>query len=106
MDRIFQELMSNMTLICMILGIFAFVVSVITEVTKDMGVLATLPTDLQVIVSSIAICQVAYFAYCAFFSIEIQWYYIAGCFFAAFIVAYIAMYGWDKLTTLYKRFKK
>lgn len=98
--------LNNLALIFTILGMLAFVVSVITEVTKSIGFLSKIPTNLQVIVVSITLCQVAYFAYSSYFSIEIQWYYIAGCFIASFIVAFTAMYGWDKLTDLYSRFKK
>lgn len=89
-----------------IIGAMAFVISVITEVTKNVGFLKHVPTDSQVIVLSILLCQVAYFAYISYFKIEVQWYHVAGCFIAAFMVAFVAMYGWDKLTALYKRFKK
>jgi hypothetical protein len=95
---------NNAILLVTIIGVLAFLVSVITEVTKKIGFLAKIPTDFQVIVLSIVLCQVAYFAYTSKFSIEIQWYYVAGCFIAAFIVSFISMYGWEKFTTLYNRF--
>lgn len=99
---------TNLLLLLTIVGILAFLVSAITEVTKNLGFLAKIPTDLQVIVVSVLLCQVAYFAYTTAFSVEIQWYCVAGAFIAAFIVSFVAMYGWTKLTELFDRlrFKK
>jgi hypothetical protein len=99
-------IMNNIALIMLVIGLAAFLVSVITEVTKGIGVMKKIPTDVQVIVLSIVVCLVAYLAYISYFNIEIQWYYIAGCFVIAFIVAFVAMYGWEKLNLLYKRFTK
>jgi hypothetical protein len=104
--EVFSLITSNPVLLLTIVGTLAFLVSVITEVTKNIGFLAKIPTDLQVIVLAVLLCQVSYFAYCSYFSINIQWYYIAGCIIAAFIVAFVAMYGWSKLTLLYNRFRK
>lgn len=104
--EILSTIMSNIAIIMAVIGLAAFLVSVITEVTKGIGILKKIPTDIQVIVLSVMVCLVAYLAYVSYFSIEIQWYYIAGCLVAAFIVAFVAMYGWEKLTSLYGRFVK
>ena len=84
--EVFNLFMSNLGVLLTILGVLTFLVSVITQVTKNIGFLKRIPTDLQVIVTSIILCQVAYFAYTSKFSIEIQWYYIAGCLIASFRV--------------------
>lgn len=105
MELIITSLTNNILLIFTIIGVLVFLVSVITEVTKNIGFLKRIPTDTQVIALSILLCNVSYFAYISYFSIEIQWYHIAGCFVAAFIVAFVAMYGWAKLTALYDRVK-
>ncbi|MDF2844784.1 MAG: hypothetical protein K0R00_3210 [Herbinix sp.] len=97
---------NNLMLFLVAIGVLAFLVSTITEVTKNIGFLLRIPTDLQVIVLSTLLCLVAYFAYTSYFTIEVQWYYVAGCIIVAFIVAFVAMYGWEKLTALYNRFKK
>jgi hypothetical protein len=106
MMEFFEFITNNLMLLLAILGVLAFLVSVITEVTKNIGFLKRIPTDLQVILLSTLLCLVAYFAYTSYFSIDIQWYFVSGCFIAAFIVAFVAMYGWEKLTVLYNRFKK
>lgn len=103
--EMFNLITNNFTLLLTVMGILVFLVSVITEVTKNIGILKKIPTDLQVIVLSILLCQVAYFTYTSYFKMEIQWYYISGCFVAAFLVAFLAMYGWGKLTILYNRSK-
>ena len=103
---LFTFISNNFALFLLVIGALAFLVSVITEVTKNIGFLSRIPTDLQVIVLSTLLCLVSYFAYTSYFNIEIQWYCIAGCFILAFIVAFVAMYGWEKLTKLYNRFKK
>jgi hypothetical protein len=102
--ELFAFFTNNLVLLLTIIGVLAFLVSAITEVTKNVGFLKRIPTDLQVIVLSTALCLVAYFAYTSYFNVDIQWYYIAGCLIAAFIVAFVAMYGWEKMTALYKRF--
>lgn len=97
---------NNALLLLAIIGVLAFLVSVITEVTKNIGFLAKIPTDLQVIILSVMLCLMTYFTYASYFKLKIEWYYISACLVAAFIVAFVAMYGWDKLSTLYSRFKK
>ena len=97
---------NNIVIVLSLIGVLAFLVSVITEVTKNIGFLEQIPTDMQVIFMSIVLCQWLYFTYVSYMGIGIRWFYIVGCLIAAFIVSFVAMYGWDKLTTLYYRFKK
>lgn len=89
----------------LIVGILAFIVSVIVEVTKNLPGLKAIPTDLEVIVLSIVLTLVAFFAYMSYMQLAIVWYYVVGAFIAGLFVAFIAMYGWTKLTELYDRFK-
>ena len=89
----------------LIVGILAFLVSAITEVTKGLPWLNTIPTDAQVIVLSIVLTLVAFFAYIAYMSIVVTWYYIVGAVICGFFVAFVAMYGWTKLTELWSRFQ-
>ena len=97
---------NNLFLVLGLIGALAFLVSVITEVTKGIGFLTRIPTDLQVIVLSMMLCLVTYFMYTAYSNLVVYWYYVAASVVASFIVAFVAMYGWDNLTELYSRFKK
>lgn len=89
----------------MIIGILAFVVSVIIEVIKNVSFLKNIPTDLVVIVLSEVLTVLSFLAYMSYNSIAVTWYLAVGSFIAGFFVAFVAMYGWDKITELYNRFK-
>ena len=58
-----EILLQNVTLIMAVVGVLAFVVSVITQVFKGVGVLSKIPTDILVFVLSIVLTVVAYVAY-------------------------------------------
>ncbi|MGB8455137.1 MAG: hypothetical protein WCD89_22755 [Anaerocolumna sp.] len=95
---------NNLVTILGVIGMLAFLVSVITEVTKGVGFLKKIPTDIQVIVLSVFLCVFAYFAYATYAGLTVAWYLVIGAVIGAFIVAFVAMYGWDKLNVLYNRF--
>lgn len=86
-------------------GMLAFAVSVIIEVIKNVKFLAAIPTDLVVIVLSIVLSVVATLAYASITELAITWILIVGSVIAGFFVAFIAMYGWEKIATLYDRIK-
>lgn len=89
-----------------IFGILAFVVSVITEIIKEVGKLWKIPTDAVVLVLSEILTIIAFLGYNTYAARQFIWYELAAVIVAGFIVAFISMYGWEKLTTLYDRFKK
>lgn len=95
---------NNLMTIMFVVGLAVFLVSVITQVTKGIGFLKKIPTDIQVILLSIIICIVGYLAYASYSGTAITWYYIVGAFFGSFIVAFVSMYGWTKLKELFGRF--
>lgn len=99
-----EALFANMTMILAVIGALAFMVSVITQVFKGVGVLSKIPTDILVFVLSIGITVVAFVAYMQYIQMTILWYMILTAIMAGFIVAFIAMYGWEKLSELWKRF--
>ena len=86
------------------LGALAMLVSVITEVVKNVGVLKKLPTDLLVLVLSVGLCVAAYFAAAGHYGFGGAWYMVLGAAAAGFVVAFIAMFGWEKLGALRQRF--
>lgn len=99
-----EALFANVTMILAVIGALAFMVSVITQVFKGVGVLSKIPTDILVFVLSIGITVVAFVAYMQYIQMTILWYMILAAIMAGFIVAFIAMYGWEKLSELWKRF--
>lgn len=97
-----EMLFTNMTAILAVIGALAFIVSVITQVFKGVGVLSKIPTDILVLVLSIGITVTAFVAYMQYIQQTIIWYMIL----AGFLVAFVAMYGWEKFAELWSRFKK
>lgn len=89
-----------------VLGALAFMVSIITELLKDLPGIKKMPTKAFVILVSLVVTVVALLIYVAYVNAMLLWYYVALAVFAAFVVAYIAMYGWDTLKELKDRFIK
>ena len=86
------------------IGTLAFVPSVITEVIKGIGVFKKIPTDIVVIILSMVLTVVAFFAYAQYAALVVTWYLIVAALIGGFFVAFIAMYGWSKLKELWTRF--
>lgn len=99
-------MIEQITTLMGVVGAIAFVVSVITQVLKGVKPLDKLPTDILVFILSIVLTLVAYFAYASYVELAILWCYVVGAVIGGFIVAFVAMYGWEKLSDLYSRFKK
>ena len=104
--NILETLMSNITIILAVIGAIAFIVSVITQVIKGVGVFAKIPTDGLVLMLSIGITVAAFVAYMQYVHMTILWYMVLAAIMAGFVVAFVAMYGWEKLSELWKRFGK
>lgn len=88
------------------IAIAAFIVSIITEVIKDIGPLKNVPTNLVVIALSMLVTTTAYFGVSSYFTRAIIWYELIATVVASFVVAFVAMYGWTKLTEVWDRFKR
>lgn len=104
--NILETLTSNIMIILAVIGAIAFIVSVITQVIKGVGVFAKIPTDGLVLVLSIGITVAAFEAYMQYLHMTILWYMVLAAIMAGFVVAFVAMYGWEKLSELWKRFGK
>ncbi len=104
--NIMETIVANMTIILAIIGTLAFFVSLITQVIKGIGIFARVPTDILVVVLSIGITVAAFAAYMQYIQMTILWYMVLAAIIAGFVVAFVAMYGWEKLSDLWKRFGK
>lgn len=81
-----ETLFANMTTILAVIGALAFMVSVITQVFKGVGVLAKIPTDILVFVLSIGMTVTAFVAYMQYIQQTILWYMILAAVLAGFLV--------------------
>ncbi len=78
-------------------------VTMIVEVVKRL--IPRVPTDLVVFIISIALTVVALYICCEIMAITVMWYYAVGAVVLGIAVAYAAMFGWDKFTSLWTRLK-
>lgn len=99
-----EQIIVNMTLVIGIVGVLAFAVSVITQVFKGVSGLKKIPTDILVFVLSIGLTVTAFVAYMDYIHQTIIWYMILAAILAGLLVAFVAMYGWEKVAELWKRF--
>ena len=76
-------------------------VQLIVEVVKRL--VPKIPTDLVVVVVSIALSVLALFIGAEILQITIMWYYAIGAVILGIFVAYAAMFGFDKFTALWTR---
>lgn len=88
-----------------VVGMLAFAVSAITEVIKGIGFMQKVPTNAVVIVLSMALTVVAFFAYAQYAAIAVVWYMVVAAVLCGFFVAFIAMFGWDKLNEMWESFR-
>ena len=78
-------------------------VTMIVEVVKRL--IPKVPTDLVVLITSVALTVVALFICAEIMEITVMWYYAVGAVVLGIAVAYAAMFGWDKFTALWSRLK-
>lgn len=99
-----EILLTNMTILLGVIGILAFTVSVVVQVFKGVSVLKKIPTDILVFVLSIGLTVTAFVAYMQYVQQTILWYMIIAAILAGLLVAFVSMYGWEKVSELWKRF--
>ncbi len=87
-----------------VIGTLAFIVSLITEVTKDTALLKKIPTDLQVLVLAQLASQGALLIHITRQGLALAWYMPVLAIPAGFMVAFIARYGWSAFGELKSRF--
>lgn len=99
-----EILLTNMTILLGVIGFLAFTVSIIVQVFKGVSFLKKIPTDILAFVLSIGLTVTAFVAYMQYIQQVILWYMILAAILAGLLVAFVAMYGWEKVSELWKRF--
>lgn len=100
-----ELLMQYVTYALIVIGVLAFVVSMIVQVIKEMPYLVKLPTNAVALAASMIICPLAVIVACQYFKIVIEWYYVFASFVAAFIVYLVATGGWERVHEMWNRTK-
>ncbi len=98
-----ETIIKDATMVLTAIGGMAFIVSVIVQVTKGVGVLAHIPTDLETLVVSLALPNVAVVVESQINNHYLHWWHFVAATIAGFCVAFVAMYGWEKASALFKR---
>lgn len=82
-------------------AVLALIVNIIVELTKDIGVINKIPTQLYAIVISLFVNFISLGALGTLVTIQV----VCITILSSFIVAYMSMYSYDTLIGLYDRFK-
>lgn len=100
-----EILMQYVTYALMAIGVLAFMVSVITQVIKEMPGLRNIQTNVVALVVALLLCPLAVVVLCIYFKMALLWYYIVGAVIAAPIVYLVATGGWEKVAEMWQRTK-
>ena len=98
-----NEVLQYLSYLLIAIGAMSCIVSIITQVIKSWPRLDLLPTSAVVIVLSLILCPVAFIAMMSWLDQPIEWYMIFACFLDAFVVALVAMDGWERLKEIWDR---
>lgn len=96
-------IMQYLSYLFIAIGVMAFLVSVVTQVIKDLPGLKNLPTSMVVIVLSLVLCPLAMLALLEYIKQPVTWYMVFACILAAFVVALVSMDGWERLEEIWNR---
>lgn len=97
MDIMDISVLTNyLPMLMVIIGVLVVFTNIIVEVLKKLT-WDKLPTNILAILVAVALTLAAFFAWIAIVGIPFMWYYLAAAVVVAFMVAYAAMFGFDKL---------
>ena len=86
----------NLSTILTIVGILVVLTNIVVQVLKK-ATWEKLPTNILAIIVSMVLTLVVFFAYCQIKAIAVVWYMVVAAVVLGFLVAYAAMFGFDKL---------
>ena len=86
----------DLALLMTVIGVLVALTNIFVQVLKQL-IGEYLPTSLVAFVVAIVLTLLAFFAWASYTQLAIEWYYIPGAVIAGVLVAYAAMFGFDKL---------
>lgn len=88
----------------LIIAGLVIIVNIITEVVKEVFELKNAKfINIFVTIFSIALTILVFVAFCSVNAIQITWYMVGAVIIVGFMVAYAAMFGYDKLLSYFKK---
>lgn len=97
--------LSIVSVIVICVTFLAMTCSFITECIKELPYFNTVPTKLLCYAVAILVTTPSAIAMLAFFEIPVEWYMCFAAFLASFIVAKVAIGGWDDVMEIYTKMK-
>lgn len=97
-----MKITTDLSVVLGVLMALAFVVNIIVQMTKSY---IPLPTKLWCVLVAVTVDMGALFGVSSFGMLEISAAYVVFSLIGSFVVAYIAMYGFDTFKELWQRFK-
>ena len=92
-----KVLMQYVTYGLALIGVLAFLVSIIVQVIKEMPGLNSIPTNIVALATALILCPMALIILCTYYKVMIAWYYIVASVVGAFIVYLVATGGWERV---------
>jgi len=96
---------NQVSVLMVLIGVLVILTNIIVEVLKKLT-WDKLPTNFLAVIVAIALTMVAFLAWAAYMGIQVLWYYIAAALLVGFLVAYAAMFGFDKLREALEQIRK
>lgn len=91
-----MESIFDWSVILSIVGVLVVLTNIIVQVLKKLT-WDRLPTNVLAVLVAMALTLVAFFAYCQIRGVAVLWYMVVAAIVVGFMVAYAAMFGFDKL---------
>lgn len=98
-------ILDQLPALLVIIGVLVILTNIITEVLKKMT-WDKVPTNILAILVALALTMIAFFAIMNYLVLPIRWYYIAAALVVGMLVAYAAMFGFDKLKEALEQMEK
>lgn len=95
----------DVSTLLVIIGALMAVVNIITEVVKKLT-WDKIPSSLLAVIISLAVTLLAFFAYIQIEGIPLVWYMVVAAVVVGIMVAYAAMFGFDKLREILEKLGK
>lgn len=100
-----DKIINMIPLLLVIVGVLVVLTNIIVEVLKKL-IWDKMPTNFLAVIVALVLTLVAFFALIAIAGIPFVWYYLAAAIVVGFMVAYAAMFGFDKLREALEKIKE
>ena len=88
--------MNDISMLIPVIGALVALTNIVVEVIKQVT-WNKLPTNVVATIVAEALTLVTFFAYTSYKSIDVAWYSVVSAIIVGIMVAYAAMFGFDKL---------